>query len=130
MVGELDRPDPPSPWVGEHPAAGQGSSPHAWGMAGANKVLLDSLVAQRADGALIVGRGVPPPGWTGTPIAVTNFPTTDGRHIGLTITSAAPPSRSPCTEGRPAGRSCSKCPRSSATSPPRRPATSIRRRAR
>ena len=41
-------PDPSSPWVGRHPATGQGSSPHAWGMAGANKVLLDSLVAQRA----------------------------------------------------------------------------------
>ncbi len=41
------------------PAAGQGSSPHAWGMAGANKVLLDSLVAERTDGDLVVGRGIP-----------------------------------------------------------------------
>ena len=48
-------PDPGSPWVGRHPATGQGSSPHAWGIAGANKVLLDSLVAQRADGSLVVG---------------------------------------------------------------------------
>jgi hypothetical protein len=39
--------------------AGNGSSPHAWGMANANLVLLDSLAAQRADGSLIVGRGVP-----------------------------------------------------------------------
>jgi hypothetical protein len=38
-----------TPWIGRHPAAGQGSSPHAWGIAGANKVLLDSLVAQRSD---------------------------------------------------------------------------------
>ena len=82
-------PDPSSPWVGRHPAAGQGSSPHAWGMAGANKVLLDSLVAQRADGALVVGRGVPP-AWLrlGTPITVTNFPTTDGRRAAITITSS------------------------------------------
>ncbi len=80
-------PDPHSPWVGRHPAAGQGSSPHAWGMAGANKVLLDSLVAQEAGGALIVGRGVPP-AWLrrGAPISVTNFPTTAGRRAGLTIT--------------------------------------------
>ncbi len=80
-------PDPSSPWVGRHPGAGQGSSPHAWGMAGANKVLLDSLVAQRADGSLVVGRGIPP-AWlrTGTPISVTNFPTTDGRRAAVTIT--------------------------------------------
>jgi hypothetical protein len=78
----------PSPWIGSHPAAGQGASPHAWGMAGANKVLLDSLVAQRSDGALIVGRGVPA-GWLGgrTPIEVTRFPATDGRRVNLSISS-------------------------------------------
>ena len=58
-------------------------------MAGANKVLLDSLVAQRADGTLVVGRGVPP-GWLrrGAPLSVTNFPTTEGRRISLTISPA------------------------------------------
>jgi hypothetical protein len=80
-------PDPSSPWVGRHPATGQGASPHAWGIAGANKVLLDSLVAQRAGGSLVVGRGVPP-AWlrSGTPITVTNFPTTAGRRAAVTIT--------------------------------------------
>ena len=80
-------PDPGSPWVGRHPASGQGSSPHAWGMAGANKVLLDSLVAQRAGGQLVVGRGIPP-GWLrhGTPITVSNFPTTAGRRASIAIT--------------------------------------------
>jgi hypothetical protein len=77
-----------SPWVGRHPAGGQGSSPHAWGMAGANKVLLDSVVAQRADGALIVGRGLPSAWLDRTPISVANFPTTEGKRIGLTITSS------------------------------------------
>ena len=48
-----------SPWVGNHPTSGQGSSPHAWGISQDNKVLLDSLVAQSSDGALVVGRGVP-----------------------------------------------------------------------
>jgi hypothetical protein len=57
-------------------------------MAGANKVLLDSVVAQRADGTLIVGRGLPSSWLDRTPIAVTNFPTTGGRRVGLTITSA------------------------------------------
>ncbi len=81
-------PDPHSPWVGNgnHPATGQGSSPHAWGIAGSDKVLLDSLVAQRADGSVLLGRGVPPQ-WltTGGPIAVTNFPTTGGKRSSFTI---------------------------------------------
>jgi hypothetical protein len=78
-----------TPWVGTHPGGGQGSSPHAWGMAGANKVLLDSIVAQRADGTLIVGRGIPA-SWLGraTRVSVSNFPTTGGKRIGLTITAS------------------------------------------
>ena len=52
-------PSTDNPWLGRHPASGQGSSPHAWGMSQANGVLLASLVAQRTDGAIIVGRGVP-----------------------------------------------------------------------
>jgi hypothetical protein len=79
-------PNPGSPWTGTHPEAGNGSSPHAWGMANANMVLLDSLAAQRADGSLIVGRGVPD-SWVraGQKISLADFPTTDGHHIGLTI---------------------------------------------
>jgi hypothetical protein len=78
----------PSPWVGNHPVSGQGASPHAWGIAGANKVLLDSLVAQRADGTLVVGRGVPA-AWldSGQTIAVSNYPTTAGRRTALDITA-------------------------------------------
>ncbi len=77
-----------TPWIGSHPSAGQGASPHAWGIAEANKVLLDSLVAQESNGDLIVGRGVPK-GWLADHrrIAVTNFPTTDGRRIAVDITS-------------------------------------------
>jgi hypothetical protein len=79
-------PNPASPWVGSHPRSGQGSSPHAWGIAQANKVLLDSLVAQRYDGSLIIGRGIPD-SWvrTGRSISVTNFPSTDGHRIGFTL---------------------------------------------
>jgi hypothetical protein len=81
-------PDAQSPWVGRHPSTGQGSSPHAWGIAGADKVLLDSLVAQKSDGSLVVGRGLPP-GWLdrGTAISVTNFPTTAGHRATITIFS-------------------------------------------
>ena len=75
-----------STWIGSHPAAGQGSSPHAWGIANANKVLLDSLVAQASDGTLIVGRGVPNQWMTpGNTISVANFPTTDGKRLAVTI---------------------------------------------
>jgi hypothetical protein len=79
-------PNPGSPWTGTHPEAGNGSSPHAWGMANANMVLLDSIAAQRSDGDLVVGRGVPG-SWLsgGAPIQLANFPTTDGHHLGLTI---------------------------------------------
>jgi len=81
-------PSASTPWIGKHPAAGQGSSPHAWGMSQANKVLLDSLVAQSSDGTLIVGRGVPAQ-WLrdGASISVTNFPTTDGKRLSLKISS-------------------------------------------
>ena len=75
-----------SPWTGTHPEAGKGSSPHAWGIANANMVLLDSLAAQRSDGSLIVGRGVPD-SWvsSGQVISLANSPATDGRHLGLSI---------------------------------------------
>ncbi len=77
-------PDPASPWVGLHPAGGQGSSPHAWGIAGANKVLLDSLVAQEASGALVVGRGIPP-AWLrrGARSRSAISPTTGGRRLAV-----------------------------------------------
>jgi hypothetical protein len=50
--------------------------------------LLDSFLSQRTNGELIVGRGVPN-SWirSGSPIAVANFPTTDGHRIGVTITT-------------------------------------------
>jgi hypothetical protein len=81
-------PSATTPWIGRHPTAGQGSSPHAWGMAQANKVLLDSLAAVDSDGTLIVGRGVPA-AWLGAhqQIAVANFPTIDGKRLNLRISS-------------------------------------------
>lgn len=79
-------PDAHSPWAGSHPASGQGSSPHAWGIAGSDKVLLDSIVALRADGSVVVGRGIPSQWLTaGDPVAVTNFPITKGNRSSFTI---------------------------------------------
>jgi hypothetical protein len=80
-------PSTTTPWTGDHPSGGGGSSPHSWGIAMGGLGLLDSLAAQRADGTLIVGRGVPGSWLTsGRPIAVSNFPTTSGHRIGVTIT--------------------------------------------
>ena len=80
-------PSATTPWTGSHPATGQGSSPHAWGIANANMVLLDSIAAQSADGTLIVGRGIPND-WiaSGKPIEVTNFPGANGARLSVKIT--------------------------------------------
>lgn len=86
---ESASPPAASPWVGSHPGSGQGSSPHAWGMANANMVLLDSLVTMQSNGTLIVGRGIPDAWLTsGRAVTVANFPTTAGHRVGVRITSA------------------------------------------
>jgi hypothetical protein len=78
-----------SPWEGSHPTNGGGASPHAWGIANANKVLLDSLATQAADGSLTVGRGIPDDWLTpGKTISVTNFPTENGNRIAFTISAS------------------------------------------
>ncbi len=86
----MQPPDPHSAWVGNHPAAGGGSSPHAWGSANANLVLLDSLVAERGDGTLVVGRGIPNT-WISRhqSIAVANVPINRGHHISIGVTTRA-----------------------------------------
>jgi len=98
-------PSTQTPWMGRHPAAGQGSSPHAWGMAQANKVLLDSLVAQRSDGTVIVGRGIPAQ-WLGhgASISVANFPTTDGRRLNIRISSTVQSVSLTLSGGTPSGQ--------------------------
>jgi hypothetical protein len=97
-------PNPGSPWTGTHPEAGNGSSPHAWGIANANLVLLDSLAAQRSDGSLVVGRGVPD-SWVrgGQVISLANFPTTGGKHVGLTIRASGSTVTLTLTGGKPSG---------------------------
>jgi hypothetical protein len=83
-------PNPGSPWVGVHPSSGNGAAPHAWGMANANKVLLDSLIAERSNGSVIIGRGVPN-SWvsSGQSFAVTNVPTTHRRRMSFTVRTAS-----------------------------------------
>lgn len=77
-----------TPWVGRHPATGNGSSPHSWGIATANLALIGSLADQVVDGGLIIGRGVPD-NWVanGKTIKVSNLPTVDQERIGFSITT-------------------------------------------
>lgn len=100
----VEAPDPASPWVGSHPSAGAGASPHAWGSADANLALMASLVAERGDGSLIVGRGVPN-AWvrTGKDIQVTNVPITGGQHLGIRVTTQGRRVTLTLTGHRPAG---------------------------
>jgi hypothetical protein len=97
-------PNPGSPWTGTHPEAGNGASPHAWGIANANMVLLDSLAAQESNGSLIVGRGVPD-SWvsSGQVISLANFPTVSGRHSGLSIKTSGQAVTLTVTGDQPAG---------------------------
>jgi hypothetical protein len=97
-------PNTGSPWTGTHPEGGNGSSPHAWGMANANMVLLDSLAAQRSDGSLVVGRGVPD-SWVrgGQVITVANFPTVAGHRAGLAIRTQGRAVTLKLTGAQPAG---------------------------
>lgn len=74
---------------GGHATSGTGSSPHMWGQANASKVLLNSLIAERADGRVIVGRGVPAE-WLrdGHPVSVSNYPIAGGKRMGAAIASS------------------------------------------
>jgi hypothetical protein len=82
-------PSTTTPWTGNHPSSGGGSSPHSWGIAMGDLGLLDSLVAQRSDGTVIVGRGVPSD-WlaSGTPLAAGNVPVAGGGRIGVRISAS------------------------------------------
>ncbi|MDX6392326.1 MAG: hypothetical protein QOJ73_3389, partial [Streptosporangiaceae bacterium] len=100
----VQAPDPASPWIGNHPTAGAGASPHGWGAADANLVLLDSLIAERGDGSLIIGRGVPNP-WVShrSPIALANVPIAGGHRMGLNMTTSGTRVTLTLSGGSPAG---------------------------
>ena len=80
-------PSTTTPWTGNHPSTGGGSSPHSWGIAMGDMGLVDSLVAQRSNGTVIVGRGVPSAWLTsGQPVGASNVPVAGGR-IGVSISA-------------------------------------------
>ncbi|WP_214104162.1 hypothetical protein [Acrocarpospora catenulata] len=73
---------------GNHATSGTGSSPHMWGQTNASKVLLNSLVAEKSNGQVIVGRGVPSEFLRGgATVKATNVAIAGGNRMGATITS-------------------------------------------
>jgi len=84
----VDYPNAASPWDIDHAAGGGGSDQHMWGQATATKVLFDSLIAQKADGTLIIGRGAPKD-WIakGKKISLDDYPTLGGGRVGYSTRS-------------------------------------------
>ena len=84
-----DWPSQSTPWIGNHPKSGGGSSPHSWGIELGNQALIDSVVTQRVDGTIIVGRGVPNAWVVGDEaFGVTNYPISYGNRMNVDIVPA------------------------------------------
>lgn len=79
-------PNEKSPWNRSHAAGGGGSCPHMWGQSTATKVLFDSLVCEKADGTLIIGRGIPEE-WLceGSVIEIKKYPVAGGKRVNVKI---------------------------------------------
>ena len=75
-----------SPWEGTHPLGGSGSCPHSWGQSFSSKLLTEAIIAEKIDGKVIVGRGVPNE-WIakGKEIDISNYPVTGNRRMGVKI---------------------------------------------
>ena len=75
-----------SPWDRPHSPNGQGSCQHMWGQSVANKVLVDSLIAETGNRDLIIGRGVPSD-WLqdGQSYSVENMPISAGKRFGYAL---------------------------------------------
>lgn len=83
-------PDLSSPWKpGLHPTSGGGSSPHMWGQSVATKVLIDSLIAEMANGNVIIGRGLPEQWSVGSEdVVVDNYPIAYNKRMGYKLSAA------------------------------------------
>jgi hypothetical protein len=93
-----------TPWEGTHPNTGSGSCPHMWGQSVATKVLVDSLMAEKSDGKVIVGRGIPNEWVTnGKVIELSNYPIKDNKRMGVKIEGLSSAVRLTLTGNAPAG---------------------------
>ncbi len=77
----------PSLWEGSHPT-GSGGCPHGWGNSMTLYYVLESLIAEKFSGTVIIGRGLPNE-WIedGQSVTVDNAPITDGRRMGYELVS-------------------------------------------
>jgi hypothetical protein len=73
-------------WEGIHPVGGTGACPHMWGQSFATAGLLDSLIVEKSDGTILVGRGVPT-AWVadGQVIELSNYPISGNKRMGIRI---------------------------------------------
>ena len=81
-------PSDTSPWNIDHAATGGGSCQHMWGQSTATKVLFDSLIAEKSDDTVIIGRGIPVE-WLmdGKDIEIANYPVKNNNRIGYKLTT-------------------------------------------
>jgi len=76
-----------SPWEGLHPIANNnGSGPHMCGQSTITKILMDSIISEKADGSVIIGRGIPNE-WviSGEVTELDNYPLVNNKRMGLKI---------------------------------------------
>lgn len=82
----VDYPNEKSPWDIPHAAGGGGSCQHIWGQSTASKALLDSLVCQRVNGDVIIGRGVPSEWlYDGAVIEIKKYPIENNGRLNFKI---------------------------------------------
>lgn len=76
-------------WASGGSGSGGGSCPHMWGQSTAIKVLWDSLIVQKADSTLLIGRGMPAE-WieSGKKTVIRDYPLNGGRKIGFSLVSS------------------------------------------
>ena len=78
-----------NPWNINSSNGGGGSCQHMWGQSTATKVLIDAFLAEKADGTVIVGRGLPLEfNAEGEQITVSNYLANGGKRIGFDMTTS------------------------------------------
>ncbi len=79
-------PDKASPWSIDHAATGGGSCQHIWGQSTATKALYDSLICERSNGDVIIGRGIPREWlYDGAEIEIKKYPLANNRRMGYKL---------------------------------------------
>ena len=83
----INWPNTSSPWE-QQQCDGGGSSQHMWGQSVATKILIDSFLAEKADGSIIAGRGIPAE-WNaaGETVEIKDWLCNSGKKIGFTMSS-------------------------------------------